>query len=46
MKKTFFILITLMVSLFATAQTIEKTYELGQPDVSTIQGYEQIQFAD
>ena len=36
----------MMVSLFATAQTIEKTYELGQPSVSLIQGYEQIQFAD
>jgi len=35
-----------MVTLFATAQTIEKTYELGQPSVSQIQGYEQIQFAD
>jgi hypothetical protein len=34
-----------MVTLFATAQTIEKTYELGQPSVSQIQGYEQIQFA-
>ena len=35
----------MMVSLFATAQTIEKTYEMGQPSVSLIQGYEQIQFA-
>ena len=34
-----------MVSLFASAQTIEKTYYLGQPSVSQIQGYEQIQFA-
>ena len=34
-----------MVSLFATAQTIEKTYYLEQPSVSQIQGYEQIQFA-
>ena len=34
-----------MVSLFASAQTIEKTYYLGQPTVSQIQGYEQIQFA-
>ena len=35
----------MMVGLFAQAQTIEKTYELGQPNVSQIQGYEQIQFA-
>ncbi len=46
MKKTSLILFTLMVSLFASAQTIEKTYYLGQPSVSQIQGYEQIQFAD
>ena len=46
MKKFSLILITLMVSLFATAQTIEKTYYLGQPSISQIQGYEQIQFAD
>ena len=46
MKKTSLILLSLMVTLFATAQTIEKTYELGQPSVSQIQGYEQIQFAD
>ncbi len=36
----------MMVSLFASAQTIEKTYYLGQPNFSQIQGYEQIQFAD
>ena len=46
MKKTSLILFALMVSLFATAQTIEKTYYLGQPSVSQIQGYEQIQFTD
>ena len=44
MKKTSLILFALMVSLFATAQTIEKTYYLGQPSFSQIQGYEQIQF--
>ena len=44
MKKLSLILFALMVSLFATAQTIEKTYYLGQPSVSQIQGYEQIQF--
>ena len=43
MKKISLIL-SLMVSLLASAQTIEKTYELGQPTVSQIQGYEQIQF--
>ena len=46
MKKTILILFALMVSLFASAQTIEKTYHLGQPSISQIQGYEQIQFAD
>ena len=45
MKKTSLIIMCLMVSMFASAQTIEKTYELGQPNVSQIQGYEQIQFA-
>ena len=45
MKKLSLILLAMMVSLFATAQTIEKTYELGQPNVSHIQGYEQIQIA-
>ncbi len=39
-------MICLMVSLFASAQTIEKTYYFGQPNISQIQGYEQIQFAD
>ena len=44
MKKASLIIICLMVNLFASAQTIEKTYYLGQPSVSQIQGYEQIQF--
>ena len=39
-------MLSLMVSLFTTAQTIEKTYYLGQPSISQIQGYEQIQFKD
>jgi hypothetical protein len=45
MKKTTLFIFSLMVSLFASAQTIEKTYYLGQPSISQIQGYEQIQFA-
>ena len=45
MKKASLILFCLMVSLFASAQTIEKTYYFGQPSISRIQGYEQIQFA-
>ncbi len=45
MKKLSLILMCLMVSIFASAQTIEKTYYLGQPGISQIQGYEQIQFA-
>ena len=44
MKSTSLIFCCLMVSLFASAQTIEKTYHLGQPSISQIQGYEQIQF--
>lgn len=35
-----------MVSLFASAQTIEKTYYFGEPNVAQIQGYEQIQFTN
>ena len=46
MKKFSLILFALMVSLFASAQTIEKTYYFGQPSISQIQGYEQIQFTD
>ena len=46
MKKLSLILLALMVSLFASAQTIEKTYYFGQPSISQIQGYEQIQFMD
>ena len=46
MKKLSFILLILTVCLFAKAQTIEKTYYFGQPNVSQIQGYEQIQFTD
>lgn len=44
MKKLNLILLAMMVSLLASAQTIEKTYEFSQPTVSQIQGYEQIQF--
>ena len=46
MKRINLILLALMFSPFASAQTIEKTYYLGLPSVSQIQGYEQIQFAD
>ncbi|MCR5659900.1 MAG: T9SS type A sorting domain-containing protein [Bacteroidales bacterium] len=46
MKKLSLILLSLMVTLFASAQTIEKTYNLSQPGIIQIQGYEQIQFAD
>ena len=44
MKKAFIIVSLLMVSLLVSAQTIEQTYHFGQPNVSHIQGYEQIQF--
>ncbi len=46
MKKASLILIAMMVSLFASAQTIEKTYYFGEPNVAQIQGYEQVQFTD
>ena len=46
MKKLNLTLLLLFTYAFATAQTIEKTYELGQPSISQIQGYEQIQFKD
>ena len=45
MKKISFILMILAVSLFAKAQTVEQTYHFGQPSVSQIQGYEQIQLS-
>ena len=44
MKKFNLILFCLMVSMFASAQTIEKTYHFGQPNVTHIEGYDQIQF--
>ena len=46
MKKLHLLLLGLMVSLFASAQTIEKTYYFGQPNVTHIEGYDQIQFTD
>ena len=46
MKKLSLILLALMVSLFASAQTIEKTYYFSQPSICQIQGYEQVQFTD
>ena len=46
MKKLSLILLALIVSLFASAQTIEKTYYFGQPNLNQIQGYEQVQFKD
>ena len=46
MKKTSLFIFCLMVTLFASAQTIEKTYYFGEPSVARIQGYEQIQFTN
>ena len=46
MKKTALIIISLMATLFASAQTIEKTYYFDEPSVGNIEGYEQIQFAN
>ena len=39
-------ILCLMVGLFASAQTIEKTYYFGEPNVSQIQGYDQIQLTN
>ena len=44
MKKLSFIAFFMMVSLFVSAQTIEKTYYFDQPSLGQIQGYEQVQF--
>ena len=44
MKKTTLILLSLMVSLFASAQTIEHIYHFSQPVVSTQGEYQQIGF--
>ena len=44
MKKTSFLMLCLMVTLFASAQTIEKIYYFGEPRIGHLQGYEQIQF--
>lgn len=44
MKKITFTLIALVVSFFATAQTLEMTYHFDTPTVHPLQGYEQIQF--
>ena len=44
MKKTGFILLLMMVCLFASAQTIEQTYHFGQPTISERDGYQQIGF--
>ena len=38
------ILLSLMVSLLASAQTIEKTYYFDSPNIGNVEGYEQIQF--
>ena len=46
MKRANLILLFLMVSIFASAQTIEKTYYFNHPSISQIQGYEQIHFSD
>ena len=46
MKKACLILFALMVTLFASAQTIEKTYYFSQPSIRMIGGCEQIQFTD
>ena len=46
MKKLSVIIFAMMVTLFASAQTIEKTYYFGQPSVNHVEGYDQIQFAN
>lgn len=46
MNKFRLILLSLMVSLFASAQTIEQTYHFSQPTVSERDGYQQLGFQD
>ena len=45
-KLSLTLILSLMVTLFATAQTIEKTYYFSQPNIRMIGGCEQIQFTD
>ena len=45
-KLSLTIIYCLMVTLFASAQTIKKTYYFGEPNIAQIQGYEQIQFTN
>ena len=44
MSKTILILISLMASLFATAQTVEHTYHFGQPMVQQFGEYQTLSF--
>ncbi|MBE6336179.1 MAG: T9SS type A sorting domain-containing protein [Lentimicrobiaceae bacterium] len=46
MKKFYFIVLFTLVSLFVSAQTIEKVYHFEAPEVTEIQAYSQIQFKD
>ena len=44
MRKLHLVIISLLFSLFASAQTIEQTYHFSQPTVSERDGYQQISF--
>ena len=44
MRKLHLTLLLALVCLFANAQTIEMSYSFGNPTVTELQGYEQIQF--
>ena len=43
MKKLYLTLLLALVCVFANAQTIEMSYSFEKPEVTTLQGYEQIQ---
>ena len=46
MKKLLLTMLALIISVFAFAQTVEKTYYFDNPVVSEVNGYDQIRFAN
>ena len=46
MKKLFLITLLAFITVFANAQTVQKTYHFGTPMVSEVNGYDVIRFAD
>lgn len=46
MKKILFSIFALLICSFAMAQTVEQTYHFGRPVINTVEGYQQISFAN